>query len=122
MQTKIYGNSSSDGFGLYMALITVLFGVGGVALAKVGAMAMLAAIPVFIALVVLMAVKLSKWDVMSTLTTAKAEVTFPVAAQTDAKPVAVVGAWSPSKDSDTSLPAAVTKPKSTVETNTQVAA
>lgn len=127
MQTKIYGNSSSDGFGLYMGLITALFGLGGVGLAKLGAVAMLAGVPVFLVLVALMAVKLSKWDVMSTpaATDSKAvevkAMTFPVAAQTDAKPVATAASWSPVAGNETSLPAAVTKPKSTIETNTQVA-
>ena len=122
MQTKIYGNSSSDGFGLYMGLITALFGIGGIAIAKLGALAMLAGVPVLLVLVALMAVKLSKWDVMSAAVPATdLKVTFPVAAQTDATPAAVVASWSPSKANDASLPASVTKPKATIETNTQVA-
>ena len=29
MQTKVYGNSSSDGFGLFAAIITTVFVAGG---------------------------------------------------------------------------------------------
>jgi hypothetical protein len=126
MQTKIYGNSNSDGFPLYTGLITALFVAGGVGLAKVGAAVLLAGIPMFAVLVALMAMKLAKWDVMSPAPTpvdaSAAEVTtFPVAAQSDSTPDVASAPWSPSKDSEASLPAAVMKPKSTVETNTNVA-
>jgi hypothetical protein len=126
---KIYGNSQGDGFALYMGLITVLFVMGGIGLAKVGGIVLLAALPVFVVMIALMAMKLSKWDVMSDAVNApmsekKVDVkvtTFPVPGVSDSKPNPAAAAWSPSKDSAATLPASVEKPKSTVETNTHVA-
>ena len=126
---KIYGNAHGDGFGLYMGLITVLFVMGGIGLAKVGGIVLVAAMPVFVVMCALMAMKLRKWDVMSDAVNApmkdiKADVkvtTFPVPGVSDSKPNPAAAAWSPSKDSATTLPASVEKPNKTVETNTHVA-
>lgn len=127
---KIYGNSQGDGFALYMGLITVLFVMGGIGLAKVGGVVLLAALPVFVVMCALMAMKVKKWDVMSDETAAmpakdiKADVkvtTFPVPGVSDSKPNPAAAAWAPSKNSAATLPASVEKPKSTVETNTHVA-
>lgn len=125
---KIYGNAQGDGFGLYMALITVLFVMGGIGLAKVGGIVLVAALPIFVVMVALMAVKLKKWDVMSEgvpmQKDAKVDVkvaTFPVPGASDSKPNPAPAAWAPSKDSEMSLPASVAKPKATVVTNTNVA-
>lgn len=92
MQNKIYGNASSDGFGLYTAIITVLFGVGGVALANFGAVALLAGVPALVVLLALMAVRLSKWDVMSAPPAAKAA--SGVADGSKDKAVVALASWS----------------------------
>lgn len=126
---KIYGNPNGDGFGLYMALITVLFVMGGIGLAKVGGVVMLAALPIFVVLIALMAVKLKKWDVMfepEMPVAAKAAepvkmTTFPVPGVSDSKPNPAAAPWAPTKAGEAALPAAVEKPKAGVETNTHVA-
>jgi predicted lipid-binding transport protein (Tim44 family) len=125
---KIYGNSQGDGFALYMGLITVLFVMGGIGLAKVGGIVLLAALPAFVVMCALMALKMKKWDVMSDETADLPSkdlnvkvMTFPVPGVSDSKPNPAAAAWAPSKDSAATLPAPVEKPKSTVETNTHVA-
>jgi hypothetical protein len=123
---KIYGNSKSDGFPVLVCVVGALFVVGGVGLNFLGAVTMFAALPLAAALIAVMVMKLSKWDVMSEVEAPRAEaasrVSFPVAAASDSSAAPAPAAWSPSMASknDSVLPLPVEKPKSAVETNTAV--
>ncbi len=113
---KIYGNSRSDGFTMFVVLVSAVFIGSGFLLSMFGGLALLVAVPVMLALVALMVVRARKWDVMSeapavAVVAGPVLTTFPVKADTEA--VATSGA--------TVLPLPVDKPKSAVETNTAVA-
>ena len=120
---KIYGNSRSDGFPLFLTLVSAVFIAGGFLLTQVGGVALLAALPVMLALVALMVVRAQRWDVLSDAPVAAGTDTgapvrlpnYPVKGESDLLAPAPETVWASS-----SLPA-IDKPKSAVETNTAVA-
>ena len=128
---KIYGNSRSDGFNLFVTLVAALFVGGGFLLAAGGGVTLLASFPVLLALVGAMVVMAKKWDVMSDVVPASAQPqladegaptrlpNFPVKADTEA--VAVGAKAGMPGLAMPSLPSPIDKPKSAVETNTAVA-
>lgn len=134
---KIYGNSKSDGFPLLLSLVGGLFVAGGVGLATVGALTLVVGLPAFGLLAAVMIVKLRGWDVMTDARAPGAETvvgqgtapvrlpneipSFPVAGASDTRVTAEPAAWSPSRVTGSGLPSPVDKPKSVVETNTDVA-
>ena len=123
---KIYGNSRSDGFSMFVTVVAAGAVGAGFLLNTVGGLSLLAAIPVFVAVVAIMIMRASKWDVLSDAPAAAGIDTglpvrlpnFPVKAETDAAPAtpSMASAWSAA----TALPS-VDKPKVAVETNTAVA-
>lgn len=123
---RIYGNPKSDGFGLFCTLIGGLFAAGAMAMTEVSGLALPIGLVVFVALVAGMVAALKRWDVMSDAPAPAGTSTgvpvrlpnFPVAAQTDAAPVADKPAWAASSlANDTMLPQQVDLPKPAVETN-----
>ena len=119
---KIYGNSKSDGFPLMMAAIGALFAGGAWAMVYLSGITLLGSIAAFGLLVVLMVVRVQRWDVMSepTADTTKHVVDaakFPVAGDSDVAAAKAGAAWAPSSTSKASLPKPVENPKPAVETN-----
>ena len=118
---KIYGNSRSDGFSMFVTLVAAIFVGGGFLLTRAGGLSLLASLPVMLGLVAVMVMKSKSWDVMSEAPKAAGAdmgtpvrlPNFPVKADTEA--VATVGAVA------NALPLSVEKPKSAIETNTAVA-
>jgi hypothetical protein len=119
MTTKIYGNSRSDGFSLFVTLVGALFVGGGFLLAHVSSLTMLLSLPVMLALVAVMVVRSKKWDVMSELVAVAAET--PADAAVEAPVTFAMKPDTEAVATAASLPK-VEKPKSSaVETNTAVA-
>ena len=124
---KIYGNARSDGFSLFVVLIGALFVGGGFLLAHVGELTIIASLLAFAGLCAAMVAVVRKWDVMSDVgapgDAKQADdgvpvrlPNFPVKADTEA-----VATSSSPLNNVASLPV-VDKPKTAIETNTQVAA
>lgn len=123
---KIYGNQQSDRFGLYCALIGALFGLGAMGMTELSGLFLPVGLTVFVGLAVAMVMSLRRWDVMSEAPAPKDEgngvpvrlPNFPVAAQTEAEPVAAKAAWAAGAlSNETMLPQTVEGPKPAVETN-----
>lgn len=127
MRSENDGTGESDGFALYMTIIAALFGLGGLALAELGAVVLLAGVPVLVAVFALLVRRLSQWDVVRALRPARHETfaggrvtRFSVASQNDARQLVTQGSWGAPTSDPAMLPAAVKKPKVAVETNTEV--
>src|SRR5438067_1531254 len=116
---KIYGNSKSDGFSLFVVLIGALFVGGGFLLGNVSELTLIGSVVVFVAMIAAMLMVVRRFDVMSEVApVAAAEQrddhgvpvrmpNFPVRADTEAVATAIA------------LPV-IDKPKHAVETNTAV--
>jgi hypothetical protein len=114
---KIYGNSKSDGFSLFVVAIGALFIGGGFLLAHVSELTLAVSLLAFVGVCAAMIAVVRRWDVMSEVEHVEDSTgvpvrmpNFPVKADTEAFATNVAA-----------LPV-VEKPKSAVETNTAVAA
>jgi hypothetical protein len=114
---KIYGNSKSDGFSMFVVVIGALFIGGGFLLANVSEYTLGLSMLAFVGVCAAMIAFVRRWDVMSDVAHSEESTgvpvrmpNFPVKADTEAFATNVAA-----------LPV-VEKPKSAVETNTAVAA
>jgi hypothetical protein len=126
---RVYGNAKSDGFPLFSSLLGATFVAVGLGLVYVGGVAVVGGALATVAATALLVRGVRRWDVTSeapTPTVQKivprddAKVRFPVAAQTDAAPVAPRRTWGTLEVAGTPALPSVDKPKPAVETNTHV--